>query len=67
MMTGMTGWVISGVVAFGLGWLLRERDRRSPGRGDINPRRLTPLQVFYSCLLAYPFCLLYVFIHLSLS
>jgi hypothetical protein len=67
MMTGMTGWIISGLVAFGLGWLLRQRDRQSPARGEINNRKLTPLQVLYSCLLAYPFCLLVVLLHRSLS
>ena len=67
MMTGMTGWIISGLVAFGLGWILRERDRKSPTRGEIDNRKLTPLQVVYSCLLAYPFCLLVVFLHRSLS
>jgi hypothetical protein len=67
MMPVMTGWIISGLVAFGLGWLLRERDRKSPSRGEIDNRKLTPLQVLYSGLLAYPFCLLFVLLHRSLS
>lgn len=67
MMPGMTGWIISGLVAFGLGLFLREKDRQSPTRGEIDNKKLMPLQILYSCLLAYPLCLLVVFLHLSLS
>lgn len=63
----MNAWVVSGAVSFALGAYLRRRDARSPSGGVIDRRRLTPLQIAYSLLLAYPFCAAYVALDLSLG
>ncbi len=55
----MNAWLMSGVASFALGAYLRRRDERGPIGGVIDRRRLTPLQVAYSLLLAYPFCAAY--------
>jgi hypothetical protein len=62
----MVPWIISGIAALALGLVLRHIDRRGRTRGQIDSRRITPLQVLYSCLLAYPFCVVYVLIDLAL-
>ncbi|WP_147445650.1 hypothetical protein [Corallococcus aberystwythensis] len=53
--------------AFALGAYLRRRDVHGPTRGGIDRRRLTPLQIAYSLLLAYPFCAAYAALDLSLG
>ncbi|RKH59518.1 hypothetical protein D7X55_19565 [Corallococcus sp. AB049A] len=63
----MNAWVVSGAVSFALGAYLRRRDARGPSGGVIDRRRLTPLQITYSLLLAYPFCAAYVALDLSLG
>ena len=60
-------WLASAVVALDFGLYLRHRDRRRVTQGRIDWRRLTPLQLAYSCLLAYPFCVVYVLIDRALA
>lgn len=63
----MNAWLISWVVSFALGAYLRHRDERGPTQGVINRRRLTPLQITYGLLLAYPFCAAYTALDLHLG
>jgi hypothetical protein len=55
----MNLWVLSAVASFAVGAWLRRRDERGPTGGGVDRRRLTPLQVTYGLLLAYPFCAAY--------
>lgn len=52
--------MISSAVSLALGFWLRRGERRRYGKIEPNPKRLTALQVVYSLLLAYPFCVAYV-------
>ncbi|RKG99899.1 hypothetical protein D7X32_25195 [Corallococcus carmarthensis] len=58
---------MSGVVSFAPGASLRRRDERGPSEGVIDRRRLTPLRITYSLLLAYPFCAADTALDLSLG
>jgi hypothetical protein len=57
---------ISSAIAFALGGLLRGYERRRYGKVAWNPKRLSALQVAYTALLAYPFCVAYVWAETSL-
>ena len=67
MLSPMNPWLVSGVVSFALGAYLRRRDERGPTKGVIDRRRLTPLQITYSLLFAYPFCAVYTALDLYLG
>ncbi|MBN8230834.1 hypothetical protein JYK02_25285 [Corallococcus macrosporus] len=63
----MNPWLVSGLVSLVLGVYLRRWDEHGPTGGVIDRRRLTPLQITYSVLLAYPFCAAYVALDLHLG
>ncbi|WP_223639015.1 hypothetical protein [Corallococcus sp. EGB] len=63
----MNAWLMSGVVSLALGAYLRRRDERGPTGGVIDRWHLTPLQLAYSLLLAYPFCAAYTALDLYLG
>ena len=54
--------VVSSVLSLVSGFLLRSYERKRHGGVVPNPKRLTAIQVAYSVLLAYPFCVLYVWV-----
>lgn len=55
----MNVWLVTGVLSFAVGGWLRRRDVRGPTGGVIDRRHLTPPQLAYSLLFAYPFCVAY--------
>jgi hypothetical protein len=67
MLGAMNAWVLSAIASFAVGAWLRRRDERGPTGGVIDRRRLTPLQITYSLLLAYPFCAAYAALELHFS
>lgn len=50
-------YILSAVLSLVVGLVLKKKDRQK-----VDNKKLTLTQVLYSILLAYPFCLLYVWI-----